>query len=59
MAFLYLILLMLGFPDLYAIREIIKEKNAKRKQLRLAKVYDKLVIEHKFTIEHIGIFETR
>jgi hypothetical protein len=57
MSLTYLIILILALPTLYGIREMIKEKQIKSKQLRLAKVYDKLVSENKLSVEHLDMFE--
>ncbi|MCU7549194.1 hypothetical protein OCK74_08710 [Chitinophagaceae bacterium LB-8] len=57
---LYLIIiLIIGLPALYGIREIIKEKRKKRSQLSLAMSYDMLVLENKLSIEYIDILENK
>ena len=57
---LYLIIMMIiGLPALYGIREIIKEKRKKRRQLSLAMAYDMFVLKNKLSIEYIDILENK
>jgi hypothetical protein len=51
--------MIIGLPALYGIREIIKEKRKKRRQLSLAMSYDMLVSVNKLSIEYIDILENK
>jgi hypothetical protein len=59
MSLYIIILLVIGFPALYGISEIITGKRKKRKQRSLAMAYDKLVFEHKLSIEYIDILNDK
>lgn len=49
---LIIMFFMLGLPAFYGIRLMRKEKHRKKKQLDLARAYDRLVLRNKLSIEH-------
>ncbi len=59
MSLIYLIILILGLPTLYGIVVIIKEKLIKNKKLRLTRVYNRLILENKLSVEHLDILENK
>lgn len=59
MSLYFIIILIIGLPALYGIRELIKDKHKKRKQLSLTIAYDKLVTENKLSIEYIDVLKDK
>ncbi len=52
---LIIMFFMLSLPAFYGIRLMRKEKHRKKKQLDLARAYDRLVLRNKLSIEHSDV----
>ncbi len=55
----FIILLLIGIPALYGIRQMIVHQRRRRKQLSLAMAYEKLVLDNKLSIEDIDISDNK